>query len=142
MHKLKAQLHMSEKQAQGAVVEVANTLFGRKWKLYEQKQDADNDTLPAPSNINRTELSAEAMVLSSVVDEIVSQDSEDTVITYANGGSSKSRVVSFVVQSFMVNGKQRVLPVMSIFTESKESLKDLELTTLRILSAAIAGKHT
>ena len=112
IHKLKAQLHISEKQAEGAVVEVANTLFGRKWKLYEQNQVTDNNILPAPSNINRTELSAEAMVLPSVMDDMVSPDSEDTVMTYANDGSSKSKVGSFVVQSFIVNGKQRVLPVI------------------------------
>ena len=63
-------------------------------------------------------------------------------ITYSNDGSSKSGVGSYVVQSFIINGKQRSLPVMPIFTESKESLKELEITTLKIISAACGGRYS
>ena len=70
VHKLKSELHMSERQAQGAIVAVANILFGRKdlgeWKLYEKNKVADVNNLPAPSNINRTEQCAEAMVLAGI----------------------------------------------------------------------------
>ena len=137
---------MSERLAQGAIVAIANILFGRKdlgeWKLYEKNKVADVNTLPAPSNINRTEQYAEAMVFAGIATEIMSPDSEDTVFTYSNDGSSKSRVGSFIVPSFMINGKQRALPTMPIFTESMESLKELEIMTLKILSAASAGKYS
>ena len=110
--------------------------------MYEQNEVADVNTLPAPSNINRTEQYVEAMVLAGIATEIMSPDSEDTVITYSNDGSSKQRVGSFIVQSFMINGKERVLPTMPIFTESRESLKELEIMALKILSAASAGKYS
>ena len=53
---------------------------------------------------------------------------------YANDGSSRSRVGSYVVQSLTINGENRALPTFGIFTESMESLAELEATTLKILS--------
>ena len=73
---------------------------------------------------------------------MASSNEEETVITYAHDGSKKSEVGSYIVQLFIINGKQRSLPVMPIFTESKASLQDLELTTLQILSAASAKKYS
>ena len=52
--------------------------------------------------------------------EIVLPDSH-TVVTYANDGSAQNGVGNYVVQSFSINGKQRTLPTMNIFTESKTS---------------------
>ena len=71
------------------------------------------------------------------------ENDEEAVITYSNDGSSKSGVGGYVVQSlFIINGKQRSLPVMPIFTESEESLKELEITTLKILSTACGGRYS
>ena len=53
-----------------------------------------------------------------------------------------SGVGSYMVQSLTINGVQRSLPTLRIFTESRLSLKDLEITTLKILSAASNHKYT
>ena len=65
-----------------------------------------------------------------------------TVVTYSNDGSAQSGVGNYIVQSFCINGKQRALPTMPIFTESKSSLKEMQLMTFQILSAATGGKYS
>ena len=47
-----------------------------------------------------------------------------------------------MVQSVTIDGKQRTLPTMSIFTESRESLAELEKSTMKILSAATGYKYS
>ena len=47
-----------------------------------------------------------------------------------------------MVQSVKINGKQRTLPTMSIFTESRESLAELGKSTIKILSAAKGYKYS
>ena len=47
-----------------------------------------------------------------------------------------------MVQFLTVNGVQRSLPTFSIVTETKESLKDLTIATLDILSASTGRKYT
>ena len=125
---MKSELHLSEAQAQGAI-SVANILFGRQefreWKIYEKGKEVDYNTLPTPTNMNRTKPYFEIMILASIVTEIMSPESE-TTITYSNDGSSKSGAGSFIVQSFIINGKQRALPTLPIFTEFVQSLKEVE----------------
>ena len=75
------------------------------------------------------------MALSEIVKEVVSSD-ELSTMTYANDGSKKQGAGSFTVQGIIINGKYRVLPTMSIASESKTNLAELKLTTLQILSAA------
>ena len=108
MHVLKSKYHMSENMAQGAIIEVANYLSDRKehgeWKPYKPGEVSDCNTLPSPSNTNRTEPYIEAMTLSPIVEEIMCSDS-NSVVTYSNDGSSLNRTGNFVVQSFHVNGK-------------------------------------
>ena len=86
-------------------------------------------------NTLHTEPLFEAMALCAIVDEIMSRET-DAAITYSNDGSSMDEVGSYVLQSLTMNGVQRTLPTLAIFAERRESLKDLELTTLQILSAA------
>ena len=62
--------------------------------------------------------------------------SSDSTIVYSNDGSALNGVGNFVVQSISIDGKQRALLTMGIFTESRESLAELQKTTLRILSAS------
>ena len=69
-------------------------------------------------------------------------NSDGGSITYSNDGSSMSKVGSYVVQSITVNGTRRALPALTIVTESHETLKELELTTLKILSAATGYKFS
>ena len=136
MHYLSASLHMSHEQVEGSIVAVANSLFGRKWKVYAgDSNGTDNNTLPSTSSCRRTEAYMEAMALSCVVDEIM-KDGSKTCVVYSNDGSSQSVTGSYVVQSLTVNGVQRSLPTFGIFTETRESLKDLTLATLDVLSAS------
>ena len=46
------------------------------------------------------------------------------------------------MQSFSINGKQRALPTLNIFTETRASLKELQLTTYKILAASSGWKYT
>ena len=53
----------------------------------------DSNTLPSPSNTNRTEPYSEVMILSNIVEEIMNGNSQ-SVVTYSNDGSSlNSRVI-------------------------------------------------
>jgi hypothetical protein len=62
--------------------------------------------------------------------------SHQSTIVYSNDGSALSRVGNYVVQSISINGVQRALPTLGIFTESRESLAELEKLTLQMLSAS------
>ena len=92
-------------------------------------------------NINRTEAYVEALVLSGIAHDIMSSEDE-TVVTYSNDGSSQSGFGGYIVQSFSIDGKQRVLPTLSIFSESRATLKELELMTFKMLSAATGCKFS
>ena len=53
VHKLKSKYHMSEKQAQAAVIETINDLtdrekYGGEWKIYDPEKPVDANTFPAP----------------------------------------------------------------------------------------------
>ena len=76
--------------AQRAIIEIANYLFGHKehgkWKPYKSGESYDCNTLPSPSNTNRTEPYIEAMILSNIVEVIKNIDTQN-VVTYSNDGS-------------------------------------------------------
>ena len=92
-------------------------------------------------NILHKEPLLEAMVLRAIVDEIVNSDT-DAAITYSHDGSSMIGMGLYVVQSLTSNAVQTTLLTLTIFTESRESLKDLEITVLQILSAASGHKYS
>ena len=81
------------------------------------------------------------MILSNIVEEIMNGDSQ-SVVTYSIDGSSLNHTGNFLVQLFKINGVQRILPTLGIFTETKKSLAELAQTTLEIFSAAIACMYT
>ena len=81
-----------------------------------------------------------AMVLNSTMEEMV-EEGKNSSITYSNDGSLITSVGLLVVLSFTINGVQHALPTMSIFTESRQSFKDLEITILKMLSAATGHKY-
>ena len=60
----------------------------------------------------------------------------ETVVIYPNDESN------YLVQSFSINGKQRVLPTFNIFSETRASLKDLPPMTFKILAASSGWKYT
>ena len=61
---------------------------------------------------------------------------------YANDGSVQSGVGNHVVQSMTLDGVQLPLPTFSIFTETRKSLEELEVMTLRMLTAASSYRYT
>ena len=141
INKLSSEFHMSRTQIEAAIINTSNILFGRNWKAFKLKGDADCNTMPAMSSLRRTEPCMEAMALCAIVEDMMKEMGEATIV-YSNDGSSLSGVGSYVVQSLTVNGKQRSLPTFGIFTESRDSLKDLEITTLEILSASTGNKYS
>ena len=102
--KLKSCFHMSQNQAEAAVVETANKMFGRNWKYHDEEAEIDVDTLPDKKNARRVGKCIETMALSEIVTEVVSSDDQST-ITYANDGSKKQGAGSFTVQGIIINGK-------------------------------------
>ena len=66
----------------------------------------------------------------------------ETVVTYSNDGSAQSGAGNYVGQSFSINGKQRALHTLNIFSETRASLKDLQLMTFKILAASSGWKYT
>ena len=141
---MKAEL--SEAQGEGAICIVFNEMLERKkygeWKVYKPDLRVDSNTLPAKSNTLRNEEYIEALILAGIVNEIMDPDSNKTAITYSNDGSAQSGVGNYIVQSFFINGKQRALPTLPIFTESRANLTEMQLFTLQILSAASGLKYT
>ena len=67
---MKNKYHMSQVQAEGAIVEVGNILIGRNWKFYDKDLPTNCNKLPAGSNMRKVEPYIEPMVLSSIVEEI------------------------------------------------------------------------
>ena len=66
----------------------------------------------------------------------------NSTIVYSNDGSGMSGVGNYVVHSVTINGKQLTLPTLCIFTESRESLAELEKSTMKMLSAATGYKYS
>ena len=81
------------------------------------------------------------MALCAIVDEIMSSET-DAGKTYSNDGSPMSGVGLYVVHSLTINIVQRSLSTLAVFTESRESFKNLELTKHQILSAASVHKYS
>ena len=68
--------------------------------------------------------------------------SQNSIIVYSNDGSGMSGVGKYIVQYVTVNGTQRTLPTMIIFTEFRESLAELEKSTIAILSVSVGVKYS
>ena len=135
---------MSQAQAGGSIVEIANTDFRRNkfepWKVFKHNKLYDLKTLQASSNTNRLDPYVEAMVLSSITEQMM--NNEISTIVYSNYGSGMSGVGNYVVQSVTINGTQHTLSTMSIFTESRESLAELVKSTIEIVSASVGFKYS
>ena len=118
--------HKSKHQIEGAFYVVANTILGRCWKPFKPNSLIDDYTLLAMTNLVRTRNYMEDLALNEIFEELMK--SVGGSITYSNDGSALNKVESNIVQS--------------VVTESHESLKDLDITTLKILSAATGYKFT
>ena len=119
------QLHMSVHQVEGLIYICSNVLFGcnryGKWKWYNKNKPKDSNALPALTNSNRAEAYVEALILSGIANEVMLPDLH-TVVTYSDVGYAQGGTKNYI-HSTSVNGKQTLLPTISIFTESKASLK-------------------
>ena len=122
IQKMSSELHMSKRQIEGSILAVANILLERDWKPYKIKGVVDSKTLCSIKNIQYTEPLFVDMALCAIVHEIMSSET-DAAITYSNDDSSMSGVGSYVVQSLTINGVNKSLPTLAIFTESRETLK-------------------
>ena len=144
IEKLISVYHMSYRQAQAAVFETANHLFGRKqygqWKQYSREQTLDCNTLPEQKNARKNSKLFETMSLSLLVEDIMANS--DTVVVYSHDGSSMNKVGSYIVNSLTINGVRRALPVFGVFTESRNTLAALVTAVLDILSAASDHKYS
>ena len=123
----------SKHQAVSAVITVANEMFGRLWKHYnEDSTSIDVDPAPSSKSIRETGRAIETYTLKCIVDEIMASD--ESVITYYDDGSKKKGVGSFIVQAVAINGKFRAFPTLPIASEKKENLAQLKLAILNILA--------
>ena len=132
---------MSKQQIEGSIFTTANMIFDSEWKPYKTKENTDLNTLSNMKSFLHTELLLEAMVLNAIVEEMMDENIQAS-ITFSNDGSSMSGVGTYVVQSLTINGVQCALATLPIFTESRESLKRLQITTLKILSLRPVTKKT
>ena len=141
LDKLKSTWHMSESQAAGAIVEVGNGMFGRNFKMANEAQHIDNDTMPDPHCVRKTGDAITAMTLAQIAKEVLESDQNSNVV-YSDDGSKKQGAGSFIVQGITVNGKHRPLPMLSIDTETRENLADLKVLTYQMLekSSGISAK--
>ena len=133
--KLKSSYHMSQSQAEAAVIETGNKLYARKWKYHTESTFLDLDTLPHKQSIRYAGKSIEYLALDNIVKEIMASDDKSTV-TYCDDGSKKQGTGSFTVQGVIIVGNYRALPTMPIASESKSNLAQLKIVTLEILSEA------
>ena len=133
--KLKSCFHMSEAQAEAAVVIVGNKMFGRSWQFHSESDTINLDTLPHAKNVRDVGKSIEAMALHEIVKDIMAS-SQQVTVTYADDGSRKQGAGSFSVQGIHINGIYRALPTLPISSETRNNLADLKLAVLNLLEAA------
>ena len=74
------------------------------------------------------------MALNLLVEDITKNPNSKTGVVY--DGSGINKVGSYLVQSLTMNGVRISLPTFGVFTGTREILKDLQIATLDILSAA------
>ena len=74
------------------------------------------------------------MALNLLVEDITKNPNSKTGVVY--DGSGINKVGSYLVQSLTMNGVRISLPTFGVFTGTRETLKDLQIATLDILSAA------
>ena len=77
----------------------------------------------------------EAMTLNLLVEDVIKGNKTETCVVYSFNGPAMNGIGNYVVHSFIINGIHRSLSTFDVFSESKETLKDLQITTLDILSA-------
>ena len=84
IQKLKSTFHMSQAQAEGSIVEIANTVFGRNklglCKVFKHNKPYDVNTLSASSNTNRLDPYVEAIVHKSITEQMMKNKTSQSLL--------------------------------------------------------------
>ena len=80
----KSILNMSQAQAEGSIVEIANTVFGRNklglCKVFKHNKPYDVNTLSASSNTNRLDPYVEAIVHKSITEQMMKNKTSQSLL--------------------------------------------------------------
>eukprot|EP00058_Branchiostoma_floridae_P018115 XP_002603604.1 hypothetical protein BRAFLDRAFT_93148 [Branchiostoma floridae] len=115
---------LSISEASSAVIEVGNTMFGRRWKSPgEYDEIFDVDTVPTNKNIREALQQIEAQSLSLVVDKLDEEKQKGRMITHASDSTTKKGVGQFMVQGLHVGQETPFpLPILPIHGETTEDI--------------------
>ena len=83
----------------------------------------------------------EAMTLNLLVEDVMKRNKTETCVVYSFDDPAMNGIGNYVVQSLTVNGVRWSSPILGVFSKSRETLQDLQITTLDILSAASNYNH-
>ena len=115
---------LSVGEASSAVIEVGNTMFGRRWKKPGESDDTlDIDTVPTNKNIRAALQQIEVQSLSLVVDMLEEEKQKGKMITHASDSTTKKGVGQFMVQGLHVGQDIPFpLPILPIHGETTEDI--------------------
>ncbi len=115
---------LSISESSSAVIEVGNTMFGRRWRNPgECGEFFYIDTVPTNRNIRTALQQIEAQSLSLVVDKLEDEKQKGRMITHASDSTTKKGVGQFVVQGLHVGQDNPFpLPILSIHGKTTEDI--------------------
>lgn len=120
-----------------AIVEVANSFFGRTWKIPgEDDERFDIDTMPHEKNIREMLKMLEAQSLDLLVDRMVQAKAEGRTLTHYTDSTTKKHVGAFNAQGIHI-GKDNPfpLPILSIEGVTTEDIAMQIYMAFSLLSA-------
>ena len=134
---------MSVMECHHAVVEVANGMFGRSWKLADPDSDTfDSDTLPDTRNTRAMLQKIEAETLANIVTKISDAKADGRMITASIDSTTKKNVGKFTAQGLHIGQNCPLpLPLLGISSESTEEVAlqvDMAMELLAICSGVTA----
>ena len=115
---------LSISESSSAVIEVGNTMFGRRWRNPGECDEVfDIDTVPTNRNIRTAMQQIETQSLSLVVDKIQEEKQKGKMITHASDSTTKKGVGQFVVQGLHVGQDNPFpLPILPIHGETTQDI--------------------
>ena len=131
---------LSLQESVKAVVEVANSCFGRSWKIPAEEDESFNiDTMPHGKNIREMMKMLEAQSLDLLVDMMEQGKAEGRCLTHYTDSSTKKHVGTFNAQGIHI-GKDNPFPLPILAIEG-ESTEDIAMQTDMAFSllAAVRG---
>lgn len=123
-------------ECSSAILEVANGMFGRKWKKAEEsKENFTIDTIPEKSRILEALRQIEAQSLNLVVHKMVEEKEAGAMVTLASDSTTRKQVGKFIGMGLHF-GKQSALPLplMDISGETREDIAEQLGMGIEILS--------